>query len=234
MSYLLTQILVCLLIAGLIGAIIGWLFRGNCKKSIRECEDKWKRRVGEIEESYNSRRYEDPNMQSVSLKQTNNIFDDKSDLKIDRQRLSIYKEYGINPNETKDIEDRYELHTIDDIEPLHIHKLSELGFNSTKDLSSLIGNQKTTEKVAEELEIGVNRVKRWASIANLLELPGVDAKSAKLLQKSGIDSIKDLAKTDLDDIYTKLERLNSEFNILNKLPSKNMLSIWSKISKHLS
>ncbi len=34
MSYILAQILICLLIAGIIGAIIGWLMRGGC-----DCED---------------------------------------------------------------------------------------------------------------------------------------------------------------------------------------------------
>jgi len=239
MSYILAQILVCLLLAGLIGAVIGWILRGDCKNAIKECEDEWKQRVGEIESSYNSKIEKYSNsVQTATLKQDkalnkDSLFDNNS-YNIDRKKLEIYKKCDLNIDDTKYIEDRYDIHAIDEIEPLEIKRLGDLGFNSTKDLSSLIGNQKTTEKVAEELGVGVNKIKQWASIANLSELPGVDTKSANLLQKSGINSIKDLADTNIDDIYTKLERLNSEFNILDKLPSKNMLSIWSKISKHLS
>lgn len=36
MSYLLAQIWLCLLIAGLIGLIIGWLLRGGCKNKVVE------------------------------------------------------------------------------------------------------------------------------------------------------------------------------------------------------
>jgi hypothetical protein len=38
-SYLLIEILACLLIAGLIGAVIGWLLRGGCNKKIKDCEE---------------------------------------------------------------------------------------------------------------------------------------------------------------------------------------------------
>jgi len=241
MSYILAQILVCLLIAGLIGAVIGWFLRGNCTNAIKKCEEEWKQRVGALESNYNSKLnnyIESKESEQATLKKDNSnknsLFDSTLPYGLDRERVDLYKKCDLNFDETKYIEDKYDIHTIDTIEPLEIKRLNDLGFNSTKDLSSLIGNEKTIEKVAEELGVGVNKVKSWASIANLAELPGVNTKSAKLLEKSGIRSIKDLAKTDIDDIYTKLERLNSEFNILDKLPSKNMLSIWSKISKHLS
>ncbi|RUM65575.1 MAG: hypothetical protein DSZ06_04810 [Sulfurospirillum sp.] len=55
MSYLLAQILVCLLIAGLIGAVIGWLLRGGCSRKLRDCEEEWKLKLGSIENDYNSR-----------------------------------------------------------------------------------------------------------------------------------------------------------------------------------
>jgi len=41
MSYLLVQILVCLLIAGLIGLIIGWLLRGGCSGKLEENDKHW-------------------------------------------------------------------------------------------------------------------------------------------------------------------------------------------------
>ena len=41
MSYLLVQILVCLLIAGLIGLAIGWLLRGGCSGKLKENDNHW-------------------------------------------------------------------------------------------------------------------------------------------------------------------------------------------------
>jgi chromosome segregation ATPase len=41
MSYLLAQILICLLIAGLIGLVIGWLLRGGCSGKLKENDRHW-------------------------------------------------------------------------------------------------------------------------------------------------------------------------------------------------
>lgn len=41
MSYLLAQIFICLLVAGLIGALIGWWLRGGCRKKLREIDNDW-------------------------------------------------------------------------------------------------------------------------------------------------------------------------------------------------
>jgi len=45
MSYLLMQILICLLIAGLIGMIIGWLLRGDCKKALKDNDNQWESKL---------------------------------------------------------------------------------------------------------------------------------------------------------------------------------------------
>jgi predicted flap endonuclease-1-like 5' DNA nuclease len=47
MSYLLIQILVCLLIAGLIGLVIGWLLRGGCSGVLSDNDTSWGAKLDE-------------------------------------------------------------------------------------------------------------------------------------------------------------------------------------------
>ncbi len=54
MSYLLIEILACLLIAGLIGAVIGWLLRGGCDKKIKDCEEECRMKLNSLESTYNN------------------------------------------------------------------------------------------------------------------------------------------------------------------------------------
>lgn len=53
MSYLLSQIWICLLLAALIGGIIGWLLRGGCKKKIEAVELDWRNRFAGVEQERN-------------------------------------------------------------------------------------------------------------------------------------------------------------------------------------
>jgi hypothetical protein len=50
MDYLIWQIGLCLLVAFLLGAILGWLFRGNCKNKVAKVSDDWEQRFGFMEE----------------------------------------------------------------------------------------------------------------------------------------------------------------------------------------
>jgi len=52
MSYLLMQILICLLIAGLIGMIIGWLLRGGCKGVLKDNDTQWENKLLDTNNSW--------------------------------------------------------------------------------------------------------------------------------------------------------------------------------------
>ena len=55
MSYLIVQILICLLIAAAIGVFIGWFLRGDCKGVIKEQEEICKIKLDDLEQKYNKK-----------------------------------------------------------------------------------------------------------------------------------------------------------------------------------
>ncbi len=76
MSYLLMQIFVCLLIAGLIGLLIGWLLRGGCKNKLRDNDDKWNSELEQVNGSWRGQ------VQSLTSEKKSNI--DKGKLELSR------------------------------------------------------------------------------------------------------------------------------------------------------
>lgn len=50
MDYLIWQIGLCLLVAFLLGALLGWFFRGNCKNKVARVANDWEQRFGFMEE----------------------------------------------------------------------------------------------------------------------------------------------------------------------------------------
>ena len=71
MSYLLAQIFVCLLIAGLIGFIIGMLFRGGCKKKLIDNDEVWSEKLANSEAHWKSTKARLTNDSKNSLDESN-------------------------------------------------------------------------------------------------------------------------------------------------------------------
>lgn len=55
MSFLLLQIMVCLLIAALIGGVIGWYLRGGCDKQLQEQNEECEMKLRAVEREWNTK-----------------------------------------------------------------------------------------------------------------------------------------------------------------------------------
>jgi predicted flap endonuclease-1-like 5' DNA nuclease len=281
------QILLCLLIAGLIGALIGWLLRGGCSKKIKLIEEEHEMKLREVEREWNTKlNYSDKNshvrydknikdnMQaSADLKSIKSTEIDLEDIKKDaspyldnnssltnsvaaalgttevgslisttddkssnlnQDRLKLYTEHGIDIDKTQNLEDEYNIQDIDGINSKHAKKLKKLGINSTKDLAEkLTRNYEDIDFIAKKLHVGTNTVNSWISMADLLSLPGVGVKHAKLIQKAGISSSLELSAVNIHSLYSQLLDVNNKSHIVSKIPNLDTLKQWAKIAKLL-
>ncbi len=292
MSYLLAQILVCLLIAGLIGAVIGWLLRGGCSRKLRDCEDEWKMKMGSLESEWNSKlnrqshdydEQSDKEMQAATLKRhaehveaerpsysyeeelkeklneaqnTTNIdttvgtTSAKStlasvgtagiaalatrDISLSTDKVNLYAEHGVDFEKDTSLEDDYDLHTLEGISHEDTQKLKTIGITSTKKLAELSKDAHASEKLAKTLNVESNKVASWIGKSCLLTLPGVDKKTAELMQNSGISSLEHIATTPPETLHRKMEVFNKEALIPVSLPDIKSVSLWSKIAKPLT
>ena len=333
MSYLLAQILVCLLIAGLIGAIIGWLLRGGCSRRLRDCEDEWKMRMGSLENEYTSKVHEsdvnitnndseshtlynhpskDYDSEHATLKRgaTHSRSDDnhvtkaglvggvaaagagiasmansakdsvsdasssaydsakgsigdikdgvtnsyesakdsisspnidgvkstlsKRNIYLEDDKISLYNENGVDFENSKDLENDYDISTLEGISEDHAKSLKGLGIHTTNNLvSKLRKDSHQITKVSRELNVKPEDVSSWVSMADIIKLPGVDAKTAKLMQNVGISSLSELSVTNPISLYNEMVVFNEKTNILQKEPSLSSITTWSKVAKHL-
>jgi gas vesicle protein len=263
MSYLLAQILVCLLIAGLIGAIIGWLLRGGCSRKLRDCEDEWKMRVSSLENEYNSKVHNNnsesntlynnssnDDLEHATLKRSTqkDTKDSISSTNIDRvkstlskrniyledEKIALYHENGIDFENSKDLENDYDIQTIDGISENHAKALKGLGIHTTNNLvSKLRKDSNQITEVARELNVKPEDVSSWVSMAEIIKLPGVDSKTAKLMQNIGINSLSELSVTNPISLYNKMVVFNEKYKILQKEPPLSSIITWSKVAKQL-
>jgi predicted flap endonuclease-1-like 5' DNA nuclease len=277
MSYLLAQILVCLLIAGLIGAVIGWLLRGGCSQKLRDCEEEWKMKIGSLESEWNSKLHrtttkevDEKEMQEATLKrhaehvasQTPSYsYEQELKEKLERAQQakkehkeehnenqtvasagiaaagiaagSLSKEASID-TDIPHLQESYELHTLDNLAPQHSEKLNELGIHATKDLTNLHQDKEAIKKVAGALDVDDDTVASWIGKSCLLTLPGVDSKTAELIQNAGITSMDEIATSSPENLHKKMADFNKEALIPTDLPDIKAISLWSKVAKPFS
>ncbi len=317
MSYLLAQILVCLLIAGLIGAVIGWLLRGGCSRKLRDCEDEWKMKMGSLESEHNSKlnrkdaNYADTptnkEVQAATLKrhaehveaQTPSYsYEEELKEKLDQaqnaksvdttsmkstvaglgasgvaalattsgyadelkaksnpsdfdlngvkqllmhrgislsdEKIKLYANHGVDFEHTNNLEDNYHVDTIEGIDQKYAQGLREMGIRTTQDLvKKLHKNHDAIDQIAKTLKIEPSALSSWISMADLIQLPGVDAKSAALMQTVGISTATELGITNANSLHSEMLAFNKKSPIAPEVPSMASLSLWSKIAKLL-
>ena len=277
MSFILMQILLCLLIAGLIGAAIGWLFRGGCDEKIQLLEEKHAMKLREVEREWNTKlNYSDAHAHVIGhendtiqasadlknfklsnatgsdfedvTKNTPSYFEKDTSLAnsvattlstsevdnthLNQEKLKLYAEHGIDINNTQDLEDVYTVQEIDGINAKQTKKLKKMGIVTTKDLvDKLTRNYEDVDFIAKKLHVSPDVVTSWVSMADLLSLPGVNTKSAKLLQHSGIPSVLELGGVNTHSLHNQLLDVNNKSHIVSKIPNLDTLQKWANIAK---
>ncbi len=149
-------------------------------------------------------------------------------------KVDLYTKHGIDFEKDTNLEDDYALHTIEGLSSEDAQKLKHMGITSTKGLAQLSENTQASEKLAKSLNIETDKVDSWIGKSCLLTLPGVDKKTADLMQNSGIASLEHLATTPPETLHRKMEVFNKEALIPVSLPDIKSVSLWSKISKPLT
>ena len=78
--------------------------------------------------------------------------------------------------------------------------------------------QVSTE-LAEATEISEKLILRWTNHADLFRINGVGPQFAELLEKAGVDTVKEFRHRVAENLQPKLEEINAEFHICGRVPA---------------
>jgi len=267
MSYLLVQILICLLIAGVIGAIIGWLLRGGCDNKIRENDDAWNAKFLESETEWEGRmqasmsdydsKLQDSEFEKKSLRanidSANSEWEGKmqasksnydaklSDVELQKASLAANLATASSDvrqaeqklhDSVEDMDECYEVEEIEGIGPAYGKKLRKIGVNTTCDMVlAFLKDEDNVTKAAKEMKVDADALRAWASMADLMKLPGVGGQFAELMQTVGISSIEELGTVNATSLHGDMTQFNKKTPIVPQVPSLEALSSWIKVAK---
>ena len=125
------------------------------------------------------------------------------------------------------------LETIEGIGPIYAEKLRSAGISSVEALLKA-GNSPGGRKELEEVTgIGHEYILDWVNRADLMRVKGVGEEYSDLLEKAGVDTVKELAQRNADNLHEKLLAVNEEKRLVRRPPSSGMVANWVKEAKTL-
>ena len=91
----------------------------------------------------------------------------------------------------------------------------------------------TFKALAEETGISPKLILTWTNHVDLYRIQGVGPQFAELLEAAGVDTVKELKHRVPANLQKKLEEVNAEKNLTNRVPSEKEVEKMIEQAKEL-
>ncbi len=127
----------------------------------------------------------------------------------------------------------YDVKEIEGIGITYGERLAELEIKTTDDLLNKAGTKSGRKQLAEKAEIPESLILTWVNHADLMRINGIAGQFSELLEASGVDTVKELALRNPENLNAKMIEVNNEFGLAGKVPSVDTLAALIAEAKNL-
>lgn len=128
----------------------------------------------------------------------------------------------------------YNIIDIEGIGPVYAEKLGVVGIKTVEALLEAGASKKGRDEIAEKTGIGYAHILRWVNMADLFRIKGVAEETSDLLEKAGVDTVKELRNRNAENLHAKLVAVNEEFNLSGRVPSLSQVEGFIAQAKELA
>jgi predicted flap endonuclease-1-like 5' DNA nuclease len=127
----------------------------------------------------------------------------------------------------------YDIKDIQGIGPAFAEKLAAAKIATTDDLLTQCRDPKGRKTVAEKTGVDESHLLKWANMADMMRVSGVGGQYSELLEASGVDTVKELATRNAENLAAKMKEINDQKNLANATPSASQVEKWVREAKTL-
>lgn len=183
MTYLMIQMLLCLLLAFLLGLFIGCWFCKGCRKSNDSVEEYTRANIAPAEKKVSAP------VSSIAAASTDTVIDLDSAVALSS--------------------DGYTIETLEGIGPKIGSQMRSIGIPTIEEFLRRAYLPEQRSEIADEISLRQKMVDNWACMSDLLRVEGIDHQSAELIFKSGVKLVSDLAEQDAGRFVKKMHEVNT-------------------------
>ncbi len=128
----------------------------------------------------------------------------------------------------------YKISDIEGIGPKYAEKLMEAKIKSVYALLKAGASKSGRKALAKETGIDETLILKWVNMADLYRVQGVGSEYAELLEKAGVDTVKELRNRNANNLHAKMAEVNSSGRALvRQLPGLKSVQKWVEHAKKL-
>jgi len=127
----------------------------------------------------------------------------------------------------------YKIIDIEGVGEAYAEKLIAAGVTTTDALLKKCAAPAGRKALAEETGISDKLILKWTNHADLIRIHGVGPQFAELLEAAGVDTVKELKHRVPANLQAKMEEVNAQKNLVNRVPSEKELTKMIAEAKEL-
>ncbi len=127
----------------------------------------------------------------------------------------------------------YKVIDIEGIGPTYAEKLGTIGILTTGDLLEKGATKKGRISIAEQTGIPESLILTWVNHSDLFRIKGIAGQFSELLEAAGVDSVKEFATRNPENLHAKLVETNDKYGLSGKVPSLDTLQEMIAQAKEL-
>jgi predicted flap endonuclease-1-like 5' DNA nuclease len=125
------------------------------------------------------------------------------------------------------------LHKLYGVEPTLENKLKERGIKDSEDLLKQCRSSEELSQLAEVTGIEPRVLAQLVHRADLARIRGIGEAYTQLLEAAGVSTLGDLAARCPEDLRDQFTRINSERELVGRVPALAMVNGWVTKAKRL-
>jgi len=113
----------------------------------------------------------------------------------------------------------YNIIQIEGVGEAYAEKLNAAGIKTTDDMLAKCGTPKGRKEIEEATGIAHGYILKWTNHSDLMRINGIAGQFAELLEAAGVDTVKELRNRKAENLQPKLEEINNQKNLCNRVPA---------------
>jgi predicted flap endonuclease-1-like 5' DNA nuclease len=128
----------------------------------------------------------------------------------------------------------YKISDIEGIGPAYEEKLKVAKVRSVNSLLKKGCTRQGRKALADTTGIDESMILKWVNMADLYRVKGVGSEYSELLEKAGVDTVKELRNRNAQNLHAKMEEVNSQGRgLVRQLPALKMVEKWVEEAQRL-